>query len=249
MEPDDDPEAAEARPRRRQLLVGDEPALVRPAHGRPPGARHGRRSPGPALGHGAGRQGRHAVRQGDRQQRADDAAADAEHARADAGVEGAAVVERDRARPGSDLLRGLLGGDGDALPRPRDDRDAQGGAEGLRGLRRPRGGHRPGLPRGGARRALAPPGDPGREDRQLPPVPADAVERQPHGLSTARPAPTRRGDGPADLRGERPGLVPGHRHHAGGALVRPALRGPRACLGGGKTLKQVHSPMFGAQHG
>ena len=32
VEPDDDPQAAEARPRGRQLLVGDEPALVRQAH-------------------------------------------------------------------------------------------------------------------------------------------------------------------------------------------------------------------------
>ena len=39
--------------------------------------------------------------------------------------------------------------------------------------------HRLRLPRGGARRALAPPRDPRRQDRQLPPVPADAVEREP----------------------------------------------------------------------
>ena len=43
VEPDDDAEAAEARPRRRQLLVGDEPALVRPAHRRQPGDGHRRR--------------------------------------------------------------------------------------------------------------------------------------------------------------------------------------------------------------
>ena len=35
------------------------------------------------------------------------------------------------------------------------------------------------LHRGGARRAVAPHGHPRRQDRQLPPVPADAVERQP----------------------------------------------------------------------
>ena len=55
VEPDDDPQAAEARPRRRQLLVGDEPALVRQAHRRPPGARHRRRRAGAAVGDGAGR--------------------------------------------------------------------------------------------------------------------------------------------------------------------------------------------------
>ena len=35
------------------------------------------------------------------------------------------------------------------------------------------------LPRGGPRRAVAPPGHQGRQDRQLSPVPADAVEREP----------------------------------------------------------------------
>ena len=40
-------------------------------------------------------------------------------------------------------------------------------------------------------RPVAPHGHPGREDRQLPPVPADAVERQPARQSTARPARTR----------------------------------------------------------
>ena len=62
VEPDDDPQAAEARPRRRQLQLGDEPALVRQAHGRPPRARHRRRRAGAAVGDGAGQQGRHAVR-------------------------------------------------------------------------------------------------------------------------------------------------------------------------------------------
>ena len=55
VEPDDDPEAAEARPRGRQLLLGDEPALVRQAHRRPPGARHRRRRAGAAVGDGARR--------------------------------------------------------------------------------------------------------------------------------------------------------------------------------------------------
>ena len=41
-------------------------------------------------------------------------------------------------------------------------------------------GHRLRLHRGGARRALASPGDQEGQDRQLPPVPADAVEREPH---------------------------------------------------------------------
>ena len=61
VEPDDDPEAAEARPRRRQLLVGDEPALVRQAHRRPPGDGHRRRRARAAVGDGAGQQGPHPV--------------------------------------------------------------------------------------------------------------------------------------------------------------------------------------------
>ena len=62
VEPDDDPEAAEARPRRRQLQLGDEPALVRQAHRRLPRARHRRRRARAPVGDGAGQQGRHAVR-------------------------------------------------------------------------------------------------------------------------------------------------------------------------------------------
>ena len=118
VEPDDDPQAAEARPRRRQLLVGDEPALVRQAHRRQPGDGHRRRRARAAVGDGAGRQGPHAVRERDRLERADEAAQDAGHARGRPRVEDPAVVERDRARPGADLLRRLRGGHGAALPRP-----------------------------------------------------------------------------------------------------------------------------------
>ena len=66
VEPDDDPQAAGARPRGRQLLLGDEPALVRQAHRRPSRPRHGRRRDRPPVGHGAGRQGADAVRAVDR---------------------------------------------------------------------------------------------------------------------------------------------------------------------------------------
>src|SRR4029453_12109125 len=66
-----------------------------------------------------------------------------------------------------------------------------------------------------------------RKDTQLPPLPADAGERQSARL--LRHAGTVRGCGaePADLRGERPGALQGHRHHAYGAQLRPmsALRG------------------------
>src|SRR6476646_4358057 len=62
LEPDDDPQAPEARSRGRQLQLGDEPALVRQAHRGQPRARHGRRGAGAPVGDGAGQQGRHVVR-------------------------------------------------------------------------------------------------------------------------------------------------------------------------------------------
>ena len=77
------------------------------------------------------------------------------------------------------------------------------------------------LHRGGARRAVAPHGDQGREDRELPPVPAHAVERQrPRHLRDAR-AVRGRGAEHADLRGEPAGQLQGHRHHARRAQLRP----------------------------
>ena len=95
-------------------------------------------------------------------------------------------------------------------------------------VRSAQGRHRLRLHRGGARRALAPPGDPRRQDRQLPPLSADALERQPARL--LRHAGTVRGrrSGMPDLRGERAGQVQGHRHHAHGAQLRPlpAVRRP-----------------------
>ena len=67
-----------------------------------------------------------------------------------------------------------------------------------------------------------------RQDRQLSPLPADALERDPaRPLRHAR-ALRGRGPGHADLRGERAGQVQGHRHHARGAQLRslPAVRRP-----------------------
>ena len=77
------------------------------------------------------------------------------------------------------------------------------------------------LSRGCSRRALPPHGHPRRQDRQLPALPADAVERQ--SARFLRDAGTLRGRRAehADLRGERSGELQGHRHHARGALVRP----------------------------
>ena len=88
-------------------------------------------------------------------------------------------------------------------------------------------GHRLRLHRGGARCAEPPHGDPGRQDRELSPVSAHPVERQPT-RQLRHSGPVRgRGPGAADLRGERPGALQGHRHHAHGAQLRPlpAVRG------------------------
>ena len=82
-------------------------------------------------------------------------------------------------------------------------------------------GHRLRVHRGRPRRALAPHGDQGRQDRQLPPVPADTVERQPARQLRDTRAVRGRRDEHADLRGERTGHVQGHRHHARRAQLRP----------------------------
>ena len=124
-------------------------------------------------------------------ERADPPAADRAEARGHVRVEDPAVVQRHRARPGAHVLPGLRRGGGARLHREgarrrprRQDQDV--GA--VRGARR---GHRLRVHRGRARRALAPHGDQGRQDRQLPPVPADAVERQPAGLLRHTRARTR----------------------------------------------------------
>ena len=109
----------------------------------------------------------------------DGAPEDRLHARDGARVEDPGEVERDRARPRADLPPGVLGA-GRALPhRAGAGRGARGAHEerqqghGARQRRQRR------LPRGGARRALAPHGDPGRQGGQLPAVPADPLEREP----------------------------------------------------------------------
>ena len=69
----------------------------------------------------------------------------------------------------------------------------------------------------------------------------DPVERQPDRQLRDTGAVRGRRDGPADLRGERPGHLPRHRHHAGGPQLDPCLPcGVHMYLGGGKTLKTVH---------
>ena len=88
------------------------------------------------------------------------------------------------------------------------------------------------LHRGGARRAVAPHGDQGREDRELPPVPAHAVERQRAGQLRDARAVRGRGAEHADLRGELQGELQGHRHHARRAQLRPVPAVRRAHVPG-----------------
>ena len=86
--------------------------------------------------------------------------------------------------------------------------------------------HRLRFHRSGARRAVASHGDQGREDRELPPVPADTVEREsPRRLRNSRPL-RGRGAEHAHLRGEHEGQVQGDRHHARRAQLRsvPSVR-------------------------
>ena len=109
VEPDDDPQAAEAR-LRRQVHLGHVAALVRQAHRRAPGPGHRRRPDRPALGHGAGGPGGHRLHQGDRPQRQDLPAQDGAQPEVEFEWKIPQVEQRHRARPGPHLLPGLRGG-------------------------------------------------------------------------------------------------------------------------------------------
>ena len=110
----------------------------------------------------------------------------------------------------------------------------------VRGARR---GHRLRVHRGRARRAQPPHGHPGREDRELPPVPADAVERQ--------PARQLRHPGPyEDAVQGQPIFEENDREHFKGIDIMRTVRSFDPCLpcgvhmylGDGKTLEMTHSP-------
>ena len=138
----------------------------------------------------------------------------------------AGEVERGGARSRPYLPPGVRRADRAAQPRAGNEGGASGADEELEQLQGSGVGRQLRLPRGSSWRAVAPHGDPRGEDRELPAVPADAVERVAPGC--VRDARSVRGCGAehADLRGERARQVQGHRHHAGGPLVRsvPALR-------------------------
>ena len=252
VEPDDAARAAEAR-LRRQVQLGDEPALVRQAHRRPPRARHRRRPVRPALHDGAGRAGGHAVRASRPARsvqitlpRSADAAGD------DAGVAIPPWSNAHRARPGPGLLHRLRRGDGAVLRR--------GGAgagcaaatskvfQDLRGARR---GDRLRLPRGGARRAVPPPGDPRRARS-----PTTTPTRRRRGTAarataTARPGPTR-----TPCRTCRSSRRTARTTSRASTSCAPCAASTRACRAActctsatAGPSRQMHSPMFGASHG
>ena len=94
-------------------------------------------------------------------------------------VEGPAVEQHHRAEPGADLLPGVCRRLRAALRREGAGRDPGRSDEDLGEVHRARDRHRLRLHRGGPRCAQPPPRHPGREDRELPPLSADALERQP----------------------------------------------------------------------
>ena len=212
------PQAAEARPRR-QVQLGDVAALVRRPG--PPRAGHRRRPARAAVVDRAGRPGRHRLRQGDRhsvQINLPKTALKGPVSFEWKIPQWSNTIERNRARTYFQAYAAAcaLHFVEKALVEIRAGRTKT-----WEKFEVPDEAHRLRLHRGGARRALAPHGHPGRQDRELPPVPADAVERQPaRHLRHARPV-RGRGAGPADLRGERPGELQGHRHHADGPQLRP----------------------------
>jgi hydrogenase large subunit len=203
MESNHDPQAAEARPQRRELQLGHEPALVRQAHRGLPGARYRRRADSSALGHGARRAGGRRLRQVHRQQRRDLPAQDGGRARDAVRVEDTAVVQHHRADQGTDIFPGLLGGVRGLLRGEGARRRARRRDPDLPGVRGARRGDWLRLPRGGARglshHMVIRDGKIANYHPIRPPV-----ERVSYRL-VRYPRPVRgRGDGAADLRGEWP---------------------------------------------
>ena len=144
----------------------------------------------------------------------------------------AAALQRDRAQPRPHLLPGLRGRVRAALHREGPRRGPRGQHEDLGEVQGARRGHQRRVHRSRPRGAQPPHGHPRRQDRELPPVPAHAVERQrARQLRHPRPVRGRRAEH-ADLRGEPQRELQGHRHHARGAQLRPVPAVWRAHLHG-----------------
>ena len=159
-------------------------------------------------------------------------------------VEDPAVEQHDRAEPGPHLLPGLRRRLRAALRREGAGRDPGRPHEDVGVLRGARRGHRLRVHRGRPRRAQPPHGDPRREDRELPPVPADAVERQPAGQLRHAGARTR-----TPSRGSRSSRrTTGSTSRAStscgpSAASTPACRAACTCTWAtGRQLEMTHSP-------
>ncbi len=231
VEPDDDSAAAKAR-LRRQVHVGDVAALARQAHRRPSGARYRWRTDRAVLGDRACGAGRHRLHQVHRSQRENVFAEDDVAARSGIRVEDSEVEQRNRTRSRPHVLPGRT------LLRPRSTSSKRrlkelhaGRTKTWTDFKVPEERYRLRLPRSGTRRALAPRGDQGRQDRQLPSVSADAVERKSARYLRDTRAVRRRGAEHADLRRKRSGQIQGHRHHARRAQLRSVpARAASTCI-------------------
>ena len=228
LEQDDDPEAAEAR-LRRQVQLGRLAADLRQAHRHLRVLRHRRRPVRPPVVHREGRPRRLRVREGDRREHPDDAAEDrrARPRWSSSGrcPEKSNAIERDRARTYHQAYSALIGLH--CLERAFTEVRA-GRTKSWNNFKVPQEAVSVGFheaARGVLSHHMV---IQGRQDRQLPALPADAVERQRARLLRDSGALRGRGAEHADLRGERPGELQGRGHHAGGAELRsvPAVRRP-----------------------
>ena len=227
VEQGDAAQAAEARLRPTSTAGSSSPRMYDKRNDTLRRLRHRRRPVRPPVGDGEGRPGRHRLPEGHRARASrwccPKTASMPEMELEWKIPEKSNAIERDRARSYHQAYSALVGLHclEKALAEVRAGR-----TKSWNDFKVPRGGRQRRLPRGRPRRALAPHGDPRRQDRELPAVPADAVEREP--ARRLRHAGPLRGRGAehADLRGERARELQGRRHHAGGPLVRPvpALR-------------------------
>ena len=146
---------------------------------------------------------RRRICQGDRHQRSDQSAEDGAQGPSEPGVEDpGARLEYLGAESGADVFPGLRSSLRDLLCGAGAGRDPSRADEDLGEVRGAERGDRLWLHRGGTRRAEPPHGDPGRQDRQLPSVPANSMEREPSRFIWDSRSVRGRGPGPADLRGE-----------------------------------------------
>ena len=135
------------------------------------------------------------------------------------------ALERNRART---YFQAYCGRAGAALHREGACRDPRRTHRHVDEVRGPRRGGLGGIHRGRSRSPQPPHGDQEGQDRELPPVPANPVERQrPRQLRHARSVRGRRAEH-ADLRGEPARQLQGHRHHARSAQLRPVSAVRRA---------------------